>query len=267
MLLAMRYYPVCFFFPICECGNNPKMVGNDGGHRNRRSFFGTMKKIIIVFCLSLFPFAFVYSQSEADTTCMRYLENIFKISVFRDKYETIEHIYKYREGGFFKNSSFLNDYFQLIRGFQYWEEQKDSLSGPKPGELVYAEFMSKEEMDRYLEQLNYTPGIAYKEYQDFIRSIKLEKEIYLKCIDTELAKENKSKYTKDMICYGFMRPWSPFLPPQISMLDFLKVFKEFNLNGDYEVLPDFVRVMAYLECGCKVPDYLEFSRRYKVENK
>ncbi len=33
----MRYYHVCFFKSVCECANNPEMVGNDSRCWNCRS--------------------------------------------------------------------------------------------------------------------------------------------------------------------------------------------------------------------------------------
>lgn len=199
------------------------------------------------------------------------MENIFKVREFKKIYETVQYIYKYRERGFFKNDSFksdsfLNRSFILIRGFPYYQEQKDSIFDVNPGELVKVEWKSKEEMNRYLEQLNYTPEEAYKGYKDFIKTIKLGKDVYLKCIDTELSKGDSSEYSKQRLVYDFITPGASLIPLGITKLDFLKVFKEFILNVDNDVLPDFVRVMAYLECGCKVPYYKEFSLRYKIEN-
>jgi hypothetical protein len=165
------------------------------------------------------------------------MENIFKICEFKRKYETVQFIYKYRERRFFKNDGILNDCFKLIRGFPYFEEQKASTSGAKSGELVKVEFMSKEETDRYFEQLNYTPEEAYRDYSDYIRNIKLEKEIYLKCIEAELAKGDVSEYAKGNMEYFFMEPGSSLTSPEITKLDFLKIFKEFVLNGNEEVLP------------------------------
>ena len=113
-----------------------------------------MRKITAVCCLFLFSFAFVYSQTEVDTIqtelesdCEVYLKNIFKVRELKENYEIAEHIYKYKEGGsFFKNQlsqndSFLNRYFKSIRGFPFFEEQKDSTSVAEPGKLVKVEFM------------------------------------------------------------------------------------------------------------------------------
>jgi hypothetical protein len=166
---------------------------------------------------------------------------MFKVYTPRLKYQTVQFIYKHRDRGFFKNDGFLDDCFKLIRGFPYFEEQK-----AKPGETVKAEFVSKEEMNRYLEQLNYTPEEAYKDYSDYIRKIKLEKEIYLKCIDAELAKSDVSEYAKGEMEYFIKDPRSSLIGPFITQLDFLKIFKEFVLNGNEEVLPDYLRVKAYL---------------------
>lgn len=215
-----------------------------------------MKKVIIWFCLFLLPFAFVFPQTEVKSDCETNLEDIFKVNGLMDKYGTVKYIYTHKERVFFKNESFesdsfLNSFFQLIRGFPYREDLKDSIPKGKPGELVKVEFMQKEEMNEYLEQLNYTPQDAYKEYKEYIRNIKLEKEKYLTCIEVELAKGDESEYAKRRLFYDFKDPRSSLMV-WISELDFLKVFKEFILNDDLEVLPDFLTVKAYLKCGCKI---------------
>jgi hypothetical protein len=213
------------------------------------------KKMILVFFLSLLPFAFIYSQSEAGLDCNLNLENIFKVYDHSIKYETVRYIYKRneKEGRFTKNDVFLNGYFKLIRGYPlYPEKQNDSISGVNSGELgklVSVEWMSKEEMDRYIEQLDYPPEQALKEYKDCIRNIQSEKEAYLKCIDAELAKGDLSEYAKkNIIPYGFKPPESSImpLPTRLSKLDFLKVFKEFIFNKNETVLPEGQRIIRYL---------------------
>ncbi|MDR1169479.1 MAG: hypothetical protein LBK97_01430 [Prevotellaceae bacterium] len=111
-------------------------------------------------------------------------------------------------------------------------------------------------MDSYIEQINCTPEEALKEYLCFIQDIKLEKEIYLKCIDTELAKGDLSEYARKFISlYKFLEPGMSVIGPpwKFTKLDLLKVFKEFILNDNEEVLPDSLRISAYLKCGCKIP--------------
>jgi hypothetical protein len=110
-------------------------------------------------------------------------------------------------------------------------------------------------MDSYIEELNCTPKEALKEYLDFIQDIKLEKELYLQCIDVELAKGDLSGYAKDGMLYNFLEPGMSVIGPpwKFTKLDFLKIFKEFVINDNEEVLPDGVRVHAYLKCGCKIP--------------
>jgi hypothetical protein len=186
---------------------------------------------------------------------------VFKAHDLKIKYETVEYIYKATE----KKSSFmfpkhndfidiLNHYRKIITGVpQYFEKQEDSIN-VNHGELVEVKWMSEEEINRYVEYLNCTPEKAVKEYMDFIENIKLEKEIYLKCIDTELAKGDSSEYAKDkMFDYDFLPPFQSLIPPPITKLDFLKVFKEFIFKDNKDVLPDRMRVYVYLTCNCKVP--------------
>jgi hypothetical protein len=185
------------------------------------------------------------------------LENIFKVHTLSIRYETVQYIYEEseRKGRFSKNSSFLNSSFELIRGVPlYSKKQCDSISNVNSKELVDVEWMSEEEMNSYIEQLNCTPEQALDEYKRFIRNIKSEKEIYLKCIDTELAEGDLSECANPAILfYDFTSPGRSLMLPLIKRLDFLKVFKEFIFNRDEEVLPDGERVYVYLKCGCKIP--------------
>jgi hypothetical protein len=92
-------------------------------------------------------------------------------------------------------------------------------------------------------------------YKRLIRDIKSEKERYLNCIDAELAKGDLSEYAEDGMLYKLLEPGMSVIGPpwRFTKLDFLKVFKEFVINDNKEVLPDGVRVHAYLKCGCKIP--------------
>jgi hypothetical protein len=218
-----------------------------------------MKKVIIAFYLCLFPSAFIYSQSEADSVCKPNLENIFKVQALKVRYEAVSYLYSNKNSRFFKDSDFLNRSFGIIREIPpYPKKQNDSISGVNPEGRVEVEWMSQEEMDGYVEYLNCTPKEAREEYRDFIRQIKSEKEIYAKCLDAELAKGDSSEYAKiGSGLYGFLPPGSSILPPPSKMtkLDFLKVFKEFIFNDDEEVLPEGLFALVYLKCNCKVKWY------------
>jgi hypothetical protein len=189
--------------------------------------------------------------------------NIFKVYDLKIKYETVQYIHEKRDYLYIMSKANWNYYFELINGSPSdIEEQKDSISNVKSGEnselieLVPVKPVSEEEMDRYIERLNCTPKQALHDSLDFIQNIKSEKQIYLKCIDEELSKGDSSKYVKDFITpYGFIPPgWSLMPhPASLSKLDFLKVFKEFILNDDEKVLPEGLRVSAYLKCNCKIP--------------
>ena len=211
-----------------------------------------MKKAFVVICLFLIPFACVYSQSKIDSVC----KNIFKAHLLKIRYEAVQSIYKdiQKKKNFPKDGYYLNRYFEAIRGFPIPSNEKCNLtSGVNPGELMDVEWMSEEEMNKYIEQLNCTPEKALKEYIDFIKNIKLEKEVYLKCIDVELAKGDSSEYANDLFFYNFHPPMQSLLPTEMTKLDFLKVFKEFIFSDNAEILPDGVRVSAYLKYGCKIP--------------
>ncbi|WP_148038905.1 hypothetical protein [Proteiniphilum sp. X52] len=84
----------------------------------------------------------------------------------------------------------------------------------------------------------------------------------MKCVDIELAKGDQSKYAKSRIHYDFMEPMTSVMTPWITKLDFLKVFKEFNLIDEELFLPEYYRVKAYLECGCKLAPYWQFYSDY-----
>jgi hypothetical protein len=170
------------------------------------------------------------------------MENIFKVHILKMKYETVQYIYEKHGFLYVMGKTQWNEYFRLIRGFPIFEEQHDSISvvNSENGKLASVKRLSEEEMNGYIEQLNCTPEKALQEYKDFIRTIKSEKEIYLKCIDAELAKGDLSEYANEMMpLYNFLSPGSSLLPLPLSItkLNFLNVFKEFILNGNEEVLP------------------------------
>lgn len=240
-----------------------------------------MKKVVVMFCLFLLPFAFVFPQTEVDTiqtdvdsACMRNLENIFKVYDLKRKYDIVEDIYKeskQRESILFSNYNYeyLGYLFELVRGLPYSGQLKDSIPIVKPSEIKERKivYMPEEAINEYIKQLDCTPGEAYRSYYNSIRNIKLEKELYLKCIDMELAKDFDSDYTKDMLRYEVIQaPPSLSHLPIISKFHFLKLFKEFILNVDEAVLPNYFRALVYLDCGCKTPYFKEYSPRYEVEN-
>jgi len=223
-----------------------------------------MKKMIIVFCLFLFLFVFSYSQTGVDSSCRQNIENIFKVRDLKLKYEAIQSLYEVLdvEDSVIKNNYTglhiakrnWNQYFEAIKGFPlYSEEQEDSISSGVHGEIVPVKWLSDEEVNSYFKQINYcTPAEARKEYEDFVRNIKLEKEKCLKCIEAEHDKDDESEYAKESFSYSFYDSMSPFAPITITKLDFLKVFKEFVINSHREILPDDVHVIFFLKCNCKI---------------
>jgi len=242
-----------------------------------------MKQSIIVLSLSLFFSAFVYSQTEEPDLN---LETIFKTHDLKIRYEAVAHLFEKRETRqtiiFEKNPSslnMLNRLSELIIGVSIYPEKYDSLSLGKCDKQeevhsnfsamsdmkilknVAVEWMSDEEIDSFIEQIGTTPKEAFKEYQDFIRNIKDEKEIYLNCIDVELAKGDESKYADEDLYYNFKDPMSSLLSPGISKLDFLKVFKEFILNNNEDILPDVLRIKSFWnDHSSKVLEYLEQNK-------
>lgn len=79
----------------------------------------------------------------------------------------------------------------------------------------------------------------------------------------ELAKDFDSEYTKDILRYEVIQaPPSLSHLPVITKLHFLKLFKEFILNDDEAILPNYFRALVYLDCGCKTPYFRESSLRY-----
>ena len=238
-----------------------------------------MKKIIIAFCLFFLSFFYVYSQTEVDTLKTEVesdfetnLENIFTVNDLKRKYDIVDNIYKesrQKESILFSNYNYrrLSYLFELIRGVAYSEQLKDSIPIVEPREMGKRkiEYMPEEAVNEYIKQLDCTPGEAYRVYYNSIRNIKLKKELYLRFIDIELAKSYyDSEYAKETIQY--CAPSSSFPLPVLTKLDFLKVFKEFIFYDAEVVLPDYFRVMVYLDCGCKTPYLKESSPKYDVEN-
>ena len=241
-----------------------------------------IKKVIIVLSLSVFFSTCVYSQKGAESDCDLNLENIFKANDMKIRFQAVDFLFIMREKFklraklnaeeqastyeylfrnivapgecfiFAKNTSDVNDLSKKIIGFPY----NSIVSDKEHGQLVDVEWMSEEEIDSFVEQMGTTPEDAVKDYLDFTRNIKEEKEIYLKCIDAELAKGDSSKYATEFIPeYDFHTSMQSIRGPVIKKTDFLKVFKEFillNDDAEYLYLPDVVRVIAYLKCGCKI---------------
>jgi hypothetical protein len=231
-----------------------------------------MEKVIIMFYLCLLPSAFVYSQSEENWDCTSSIENIFKVHTLKIRYEAVQYLYQHKHSLLNTMSKeSLSRYFELISELPIDIEElkqhkapEDStgytftspLAGVKYGERVIIELRSEEEMNGYIEKLNCTPEKASKEYRYLIQNIKSKKELYLKCLDAELAKGDLSGYSKfSILPYNFIPPgWSlTGFPASVTKLDFLKVFKEFIFNDNEEVLPEGLRVIAYLKCNCKIP--------------
>ncbi len=237
------------------------------------------RKGIMVFYLCLFFFSLTYSQSqsETDSDCKSNIENIFKVHALKIKYEAVVSLYqeldirdsiiRNKQSTLYSSKFSWNEYFRVITGSPLCVEKSNRDSLSNPGEIKAVSKMSKEEkslyfissseeVDQYLKQLNYTPDEAFREYKDFVWNILTEKEIYLKCIDSELAKGDSSEYAKGIVHpYNFRPSWQSFhIPPgYISKLDYLKIFKEFVLNDNQPVLPEGLRVIAYLKCNCKIP--------------
>lgn len=243
-----------------------------------------MEKAFLIFSLCFLSIPLVYPQSRIDSTCDSNIETILKAHDLKIKYEAVQSLYHVlgiedstvtnKRSFLHVTKSGLNTYFEAIRGIplagnenlvtnqrtnsmtlekrsRYFEQWEGSQSELKP---VPVEPMSDEEMTRYVEQINCTPQEALEEYLNLIREIKSKREMYLKCIDLALADDLSDLATAGML-YTFIEPGNSIsgLPWKFTKLDFLKVFKEFVLNDDVEILPDGMRAYAYLNCGCKIP--------------
>jgi hypothetical protein len=209
-----------------------------------------MKKMIVTSCLCLLPLAFVYSRPGVDTACKKNIENIFKVHALKYRYEAVRFLYQESKNQqsyiYIMPKAHWNQYFELITGLPV--DVEEQAPGVNSREVVNVERISEEEMNRYIKRLNCTPEKALKDYRDFIQEIKSDKEQYLPCIDTELAKGDLSAYAKDPIMpYDFLPPMQSVIPlPHLTKLDFLNVFKEFILDNDEELLPEGSRIVDYL---------------------
>ncbi len=245
-----------------------------------------MKKIILMFCLSLLPFAFVYPQTEVKLDCETNLEDIFKVNDVKIKFDAVGSLYKEldiknsiirkKDGHLWEFKKYWNDYSMAIRGIpMVFENHSDSIfevskipiSGANSQRCEIIENFSEDQMNRFIKQIDCTPHKALEEYRDYTRKIKLEKEKYLKCIDTELAKGDLSKYAKKHMVYTYLSATKPMLAPpySITQLDFLKIFKEFVINNDFDVLPPAAAAYVYLNCNRHIPISLyKYEYMYEV---
>ena len=131
----------------------------------------------------------------------------------------------------------------------------DSLRKVYLGHMVPVKSLSTEELNEIIQKLECSPGKALEEYKDLIQEIKSQKEFYSKCLDEEIAKGDSSIYAKKpMSFYHFKNPMSSYIASiqRMTKLDFLKVFREFIINEDEEVLPDILRAYMYHKHGCKI---------------
>ena len=203
---------------------------------------------------------FVSAQSAADSVCRANIEKIFKVADLKVKYEAIEYFYhRSRE-----KNSFITVRLKEDRHGRHFEEITGApLDSGEHKDSIFVQIY----MEDSVKQTYYTPRKAMQEYRDFIQDIKSEKETYLKCIDTALSKDS-SEYAGKITSYHYRnRLWSIILHLEfVTQLDHLRIFKEFILNGNEEILPDDTRVVAYLKCGCKVPFYLPSLQIYTNQN-
>ena len=198
-----------------------------------------MKEIIIMICIYFFSFFSSCSQSGIDNECNSHLDSIFKVLELKIKYEKVQYIYNEYEKEnsflFYSNYVFLNEYFKFITGSLYnFEEQKDYISNDDHNKMI------KEKKDKYIEHLNCTPDQALKAYKDLIKKIKIEKKIYLRCINIELKKNDLSKYAKGtLLQYEFYHSLHSVISPfyMSSKIEYLKVFKKRIIINDEEILP------------------------------
>ncbi|NLX67800.1 MAG: hypothetical protein GXZ19_13760 [Bacteroidales bacterium] len=211
-----------------------------------------MKRIIVVFYFSLALIACLPAQSATESDCGRNIEEILKLLKFKNRYESIQYIYKHKHTVFSQNESFqkegfLNSFFQSVKGVPYSSPRAQSAPTISSGVMVKVKSMSEEEMEKYLERLNYTPVDAERDYKEFILTIRLNKERHLACIDAELEKGKQSEFAQKSVHYDFKAPLSSLFLSRISQLDFLDVVKGFILEGDNVLLPDFSSGTTYLK--------------------
>ena len=205
-----------------------------------------MKKITFVFYLSLVP-VFVSAQSEADSICSANIEKIFNVLDLKIKYETAVYFEEFIEN---KNNEIIVKltedqyarYFEEITGVQL---DTGKYKGGISVEIKAEDFAKK---------LNYSSSQALRAYTDFIKNIQSDKELFLKCIEAELAKGKLSKYEGYYVDYNYYpRKFSSLKSdPNLTQLNYLRLFKDFILNDNEEVLPHRLQVIAYLQCGCKI---------------
>jgi hypothetical protein len=239
-------------------------------------------KAAVLFYLIFFPFECMYCaypQIGTDLNCAPNLESIFKVHDLKIRYEIVKCIYERCGTVHTISQEQWNRYFKIIKGYPlYVEEQKGDAKSEdfvipkyedlKPEDFVSTKCFSDEEIDSYIEQLGCTPEQALNEYKDFIQTIKSQKEIYLKCISEELAKNDSSEYVKAFFLYGFIPPGGSLTPSPgiLSRLDFLQVFKEFIFNKNEDVLPDGIRVAYYLNLDKFVRTYSQTEEDRNIEN-
>ena len=207
-----------------------------------------MKKVIIVFCLCLVT-VFVSAQLATDSVCRANIEKIFSVVKFKIKYDALDYYHKgsrdrhssmsikSKDGKYYLDAFWIKDFSLNL------ETRKDATGADV--KIETADDVTKLLYDACVK--------AGQEYRAFIKNIKSNKEICLKCIDAEIAKGELSDYaTNKRVYYDYHPPQSSILLPGFAQLDYLKLFKEFIFNNNNESLPHKEAAIAYIKCGCNI---------------
>lgn len=211
-----------------------------------------MKKVIAVFCISFFLCLSVFSQTETGSHCESALKDILHVHRLKVKYEAAQELYPAIKD---KNSYFYYMLSQkhrvellkfIIDNPDSFPEFEEIEKGSAETELMPVRKVSDKEKEWFIGQLTKNLDDYLTDYQSSIATIKSKKEIYLQCIEEELAKGELSEYKQKKLIYNYNPPMRSVLLPLITKFDFLRIFKDFIFSEDESLLPDSDRISAYL---------------------
>ena len=137
-----------------------------------------MKKLLIVFCFSLFFCFSVFSQLEMDSVCYSNLDCVFEVHALKIKYEYIRFVQEESIKKNRLNKESWNFYYKLYFDFPLYIEEKKTISDKRSDTLRLLSGTSDEEINNHLELMG-SPEETFCNYKNLIKYIKSEKKMYL----------------------------------------------------------------------------------------
>jgi hypothetical protein len=213
-----------------------------------------MKNIFVILVSNLFITVTAYSQSATGVDGISYLDTVLKTQSLKVRFEQLlNDTYDAPFYSLYMFCDFPTDFFERQKnpatavGIKKNAKRVDAIEQHNDS-LYTTEGRNMNEADSI--RLNQKAEQVFAEYRNLIRKINSEKDIYMKAVDAEIAKGSMSKYAKSRCTYHFFPSFSSVrYPLSITQLEYLKIFREFVLEGKEELLPCGWRADEYIRRG------------------